>query len=65
MSVAGCVVVAGWGGVDFRDFEPNAMVGSTRGWLPETIDAWEADLLEQGARTDLTKHRESEAQRYN
>lgn len=22
--------------------EPDAMIGGTRGWLPETIDAWNA-----------------------
>ena len=22
--------------------EPDALIGSTRGWLPETIDAWNA-----------------------
>lgn len=22
--------------------EPDAMIGTTRGWLPETVDAWNA-----------------------
>lgn len=32
--------------------EPDAMVGDTRGWLPETIDQWQQDRPGQGARTD-------------
>ncbi|MEU3011079.1 hypothetical protein [Nocardia asteroides] len=27
--------------------------GSVRGWLPDTIDAWNAERPGQGARTDL------------
>lgn len=27
--------------------------GSVRGWLPETIDAWNAERPGRGARTDL------------
>ena len=26
----------------YRLPEPDAMIGTTRGWLPETIDAWNA-----------------------
>lgn len=33
--------------------EPDATVGSTRGWLPETVDEWEKSLPGKGARTDL------------
>lgn len=29
--------------------------GPLRGWLPETIDAWQAERPGQGARTDLRK----------
>lgn len=29
--------------------------GPLRGWAPETIDAWQASRLGQGARTDLTQ----------
>lgn len=28
--------------------EPDALIGSTRGWLPETIDAWEASRPGRG-----------------
>ncbi|WOC11267.1 helix-turn-helix transcriptional regulator [Gordonia sp. MP11Mi] len=34
---------------------PDALIGATRGWLPETIDAWNADRPGRGARTDLTR----------
>lgn len=33
--------------------EPDARIGTTRGWLPETIDAWQAARPGRGARTDL------------
>lgn len=37
--------------------EPDALTGlgqrATRGWLPETVDAWQANRAGQGARTDL------------
>ncbi|MDD7384776.1 MAG: transcriptional regulator [Actinomycetaceae bacterium] len=37
--------------------EPDALVGigrrAVRGWLPETIDAWQANRPGRGARTDL------------
>ncbi|MFC0314465.1 helix-turn-helix transcriptional regulator [Gordonia phosphorivorans] len=29
--------------------------GTVRGWLPETIDAWNAARPGRGARTDLTR----------
>lgn len=29
--------------------EPDAMVGTARGWLPETIDAWNAARPGKGA----------------
>lgn len=29
--------------------EPDALIGSTRGWLPETIDAWNAARPGRGA----------------
>ena len=25
--------------------EPDALIGTTRGWLPETIDAWNLSLI--------------------
>lgn len=28
--------------------EPDALIGSTRGWLPETIDAWAAAHPDRG-----------------
>ncbi len=33
--------------------EPDAMLGKYRGWLPETIDRWNAQRPGAGARTDL------------
>lgn len=30
--------------------EPDAIVGSVRGWLPETVDAWHASRPVRGAR---------------
>lgn len=37
--------------------EPDALIGigerTVRGWLPETIDAWQASRPGRGARTDL------------
>lgn len=32
--------------------EPDAVIGTVRGWLPETIDGWEQRRPGQGARTD-------------
>jgi hypothetical protein len=32
---------------------PDALIGTTRGWLPETIDAWNAARPGRGTRTDL------------
>ncbi len=32
---------------------PDALIGKTRGWLPETIDTWHANRPGRGARTDL------------
>jgi predicted DNA-binding transcriptional regulator AlpA len=32
---------------------PDAMIGGLRGWLPATIDAWQASRPGRGARTDL------------
>lgn len=33
----------------------DVMIGDVRGWLPETIDAWQAQRPGQGARTDLSR----------
>lgn len=33
--------------------EPDALIGTTRGWLPATIDEWNAARPGRGARTDL------------
>ncbi|MCZ4558000.1 XRE family transcriptional regulator [Rhodococcus maanshanensis] len=33
--------------------EPDAQIGRNKGWLPATIDAWNADRPGRGARTDL------------
>lgn len=35
---------------------PDAYIGRTRGWKPETIDAWHKNRPGQGARTDLPQH---------
>jgi len=35
--------------------DPDALVGRTRGWLPETIDTWQANRPGRGARTDLAR----------
>jgi hypothetical protein len=32
---------------------PDAVIGTVRGWLPETIDSWHAHRPGRGARTDL------------
>jgi predicted DNA-binding transcriptional regulator AlpA len=32
---------------------PDVMIGDVRGWLPATIDAWQAARPGRGARTDL------------
>lgn len=32
--------------------DPDAMIGSTRGWLPETIDHWNASRPGRGRRID-------------
>lgn len=32
--------------------EPDAMIGRSRGWLPETIARWHANRPGPGARTD-------------
>lgn len=37
----------------YRLPEPDAVIGSRRGWLPDTIDAWNANRPGRGARTDL------------
>ena len=29
--------------------EPDAMIGTTRGWLPKTVDAWNAERPGRGA----------------
>lgn len=34
--------------------EPDATIGAARGWLPETIDQWQAQRPGRGARTDLS-----------
>jgi hypothetical protein len=33
--------------------QPDALIGTVRGWRPETVDAWQAARPGQGARTDL------------
>lgn len=33
--------------------QPDALIGTTRGWLPATIDAWNEARPGRGARTDL------------
>lgn len=33
--------------------EPDAMIGTTKGWLPTTIEEWNAARPGRGARTDL------------
>ena len=30
--------------------EPDALIGTTRGWLPETIDTWHAERPGRGGR---------------
>ena len=37
---------------------PDAVVGDVRGWLPETIDAWNAARPGRGARTDIRRTEE-------
>lgn len=32
---------------------PDAMIGDVRGWLAQTIDAWNASRPGRGVRTDL------------
>jgi hypothetical protein len=32
---------------------PDAVIGTVRGWLPETVDRWQANRPGRGARTDL------------
>lgn len=39
----------------YRLPEPDATIGGTRGWLPETVDAWQAARPGRGARTDLAR----------
>lgn len=34
----------------------DALTGSTRGWLPVTIDRWQEQRPGRGARTDLPTH---------
>ena len=36
----------------YRLPEPDATIGTIRGWLPETIDRWDRERPGQGARTD-------------
>jgi transcriptional regulator with XRE-family HTH domain len=33
--------------------EADAMIGDVRGWLPATIEEWQANRPGRGARTDL------------
>jgi predicted DNA-binding transcriptional regulator AlpA len=37
---------------NYRLPEPDAMIGATRGWLPETIDAWNASRPGRGRAWD-------------
>lgn len=32
---------------------PDATLGRSRGWLPETVDAWSLNRLRRGYRSDL------------
>jgi len=36
---------------------PDAVIGRTRGWLPATVDRWQANRPGRGARTDLIGRR--------
>lgn len=38
----------------FKLPEPDAYIGPTQGWLPETIDAWNADRSGRGRSWDTT-----------
>lgn len=37
----------------YRLPDPDGVIGTTRGWLPETIDTWIEERPGRGARTDL------------
>lgn len=37
----------------YRLPEPDAVIAGRRGWLPDTIDQWNANRPGRGARTDL------------
>lgn len=37
----------------YRLPEADAVIGGRRGWLPDTIDEWNANRPGRGARTDL------------
>lgn len=43
--------------------KPDATIGRVRGWLPATLDAWQAQRPGQGARTDLTAAKRAERRR--
>lgn len=34
----------------------DAIIGTVRGWLPATVDDWQANRPGSGARTDLVSH---------
>lgn len=36
--------------------QPDAMIGAIRGWLPETIDHWQAQRPGQGYRSDKARN---------
>ncbi|RUQ19839.1 XRE family transcriptional regulator [Kocuria sp. HSID16901] len=40
---------------------PDAIIGSTRGWLPETIDAWDATMSKPGPRPTAPNIHDREA----
>lgn len=40
--------------------EPEAMIGQHKGWLPETIDAWEATIPGRGKWDRATRRKEQE-----
>lgn len=65
LSLAGLAARAGISHQTARTYQrdnrlpaPDAIIGDgggTHGWLPETVDAWQAARPGRGARTDLRK----------
>lgn len=50
------ITVGAWSGYVRKGLtpEPDATIGRVSGWLPATIDKWNANRPGRGARTDLT-----------